>query len=153
DYHFGTTAQLVVQKDINAIDPLHPTAAENANNPANPRQLVVGTAVVWTYLVSNSGSVPLTVTSITDDAGTPGVSGDDFHPRYVSGDVNNNGKLAPGETWLYTSSGVVSYQVKAGLYGNTVTVIGTPAPAPAVTATASDYHFGTAAALVVQKDI
>jgi Bacterial Ig domain/RTX calcium-binding nonapeptide repeat (4 copies) len=153
NYHFGTDTILSVQKDINAVDPLHPTAAEDANNPNNPRQLVVGTNVVWTYLLTNPGTVPLTINSITDDAGTPTLPGDDFHPVYVSGDANNNHLLDAGETWLYTSAGVVSYQVKAGLYGNTANATATGTNGQLVTASASNYHFGTSTPLVLQKDI
>src|SRR5262249_5495874 len=77
------------------------------------------------------------------DAGTPTVTTDDFTPKYVSGDVNNNGKLDPGETWLYTSSGVVSYQVHAGLYGNTATVTAKSTGNQTFTASDANYHFGT----------
>src|SRR5262249_4097763 len=125
DDHFGNTAALTIQKDINAVDPLHPSAAEDANDPANPHVLPFGTSAVWTYLVTNTGTVPMTIASITDDAGTPTTTSDDFRPKLVSGDVNNNKLLDPGETWLYTSSGVVTYKAKAGLYGNTATVTAT----------------------------
>src|SRR5262249_23897187 len=70
NYHFGTNTILRVQKDINAVDPLHPTAAGDANDPNNPRQLVVGTNVVWTYLLTNPGLVPLTINSVKNDATT-----------------------------------------------------------------------------------
>src|SRR5206468_3944983 len=99
------------------------------------------------------GTVPLTITSITDNAGTPSVPGDDFIPSYVSGDANKNGLLDPGETWLYTSAGVVSYQVHTGFYGNTASVTATPTGGSTVTASDPNYHFGTNTALVVQKDI
>jgi uncharacterized repeat protein (TIGR01451 family) len=144
---------LVIQKDVNAVDPLHPTAAEDSNDPSNPRQLVIGTPVVWTYLVTNPGSVPLTITSITDDAGTPGVLGDNFRPKYVSGDTNNNDLLDPGETWLFTSSGVVSYNAQAGLYGNTITVTGTGTNGQPVTTTAMNWHLGTEPSLFILKAI
>src|SRR5262249_30180929 len=45
-----------IQKSINAVDPLHPTAAEDANDPNNPRMLLIGSSVVWTYLVTNTGT-------------------------------------------------------------------------------------------------
>ena len=77
-----------------------------------PRKLAVGTNVVWTYLLTNTGTVPSTITSFKDDAGTPGITGDDFEPKYVSGDANSNHLVDPGETWLYTSSTVVTYHVR-----------------------------------------
>src|SRR5207248_3346956 len=119
----------------------------------NPRQLVVGSNVVWTYLLTNPGTVSLTISSFTDDAGTPTVPGDDFSPKYVSGDANNNNKLDPGETWLYTSAGVVTYTVHAGLYGNTATVTTRGTANQTFTAADPNYHFGTDTLLVVQKDI
>src|SRR5262249_54411204 len=90
----GTPA-IAIQKDVNAADPLHPSAAENANDPLNPRLLPLGANLVWTYLLTNPGNVGLTLgpTPITDDNGTPTVPGDDFHPKYVSGDANSNGLL------------------------------------------------------------
>jgi hypothetical protein len=60
---------------INALDPLHPTVTENAY--AAPGVLLpVGTNIVWTYLVSNDGSTPITI-SIRDDAGMPAILADD----------------------------------------------------------------------------
>src|SRR5262249_32966406 len=122
--------------------------------PANPRILTVGTNVVWTYLVSNPGSVPLTVVSVRDDNGTPNVPGDDFSPRYVSGDADNDGLLDPGETWLYTSAVVVTYTVQPNLYGNLGSVAATTPGGQTITA-ASDpsYHLGNVPTLFILKAI
>src|SRR5262249_22195215 len=146
--------------DINAADPLHPTPAEDANDPANPRPLLVGTNVVWTYLLTNPGTVAMAVTSITDDAGTPTVPNDDFTPlpvlqtgtTYNVGDANKNGLIDPGEAWLYTSAGAVTYKVRAGLYGNTATVTATGG-GQTVTVSDPNYHFGNVAPLTIQKAI
>jgi Ca2+-binding RTX toxin-like protein len=160
NYHFGTDTLVNIRKAINAADALHPTATEDANDPANPRLLGSGTSVVWTYLLTNPGVVPLTITSITDDAGTPGVPGDDFHPVYVSGDTNNNHLLDPGETWLYTSTGAVyvstgqpvpTYQAQAGLYGNTATATATGTTGTTVTASDVNWHFGSTPQIFVRK--
>ena len=40
----------------------------------------VGALLEWTYLVSNVGFTPIIVTNVTDDAGTPGDTSDDFVP-------------------------------------------------------------------------
>src|SRR5262249_18614042 len=146
----GGSAARTPEKGINAAHPLHPTAAEDANDPSNPRRLLTGTSVVWTYLLTNPGTQPLTIASLQDDAGTPSVAGDDSIPQYVSGDANHNNKLDPGETWLYTSSGVVTYKVKAGLYLNTATVTATASGNQTVTASDPNYHFGTNTLLAVQ---
>ncbi|HVK13697.1 MAG TPA: hypothetical protein VM597_33430, partial [Gemmataceae bacterium] len=138
-----------IKKAVNAANPLQPTATEDANDPNNPRTLAVGTTVVWTYLVTNTGTVPLTVTSLIDDNGTAATA-DDFNPQRVSGDSNANNLLDPGEVWLFTSAGVVSQTVVAGLYGNfaTVTAVGS-----AGTATARDaaYYVGATPGLVIRK--
>src|SRR5258706_6106589 len=143
-YHFGagTDTTLRLQKDVNAADPLHPTAAEDANDASNPRLLLVGSNAVWTYLLTTFSATPLAVGSFTDDAGTPALTSDDFTPKFVSGDSNNNHLLDAGETWLYTSSGVVSYQVHAGLYGNIAKVIATGAGHSSTDSDAG-YHFVT----------
>src|SRR5262249_1592027 len=140
NYHIGTDAIVSIRKSINAADPLHPTAAEDANDPNNPRLLATGTAATWTYLVTNPRLPPLTVNHITDAVGTPGVPGDDFHPAYVSGDANNNHLLDVGETWLYTSQGVVNYSVQPGQYGNLATVAASGPSGQTVTANDPSYH-------------
>jgi hypothetical protein len=59
-------------------------------------------------VVANTGDVRLTIqpglTGISADAGTPLDESDDFVPTLVSGDVNANGFLDPGEHWAYTGS-------------------------------------------------
>jgi hypothetical protein len=115
--------------------------------------VAVGSNVTWTYLLTNPGSTPLTISSFKDDAGTPGNSADDFSPKFVSGDTNNNKKLDPGETWLYTSAGVVSYQAQGGLYVNTATATATGSTGTTVTASDLNYHFGTTPGIFVLKAI
>ena len=97
--HFGVAAQIQVQKAVNAVNPLSPTAAEDANS-APGVYLPAGASVTWTYLVTNPGNVALEALSLVDDAG--------LNPIRVSGDANNNGLLDPGETWLYRSVGTVN---------------------------------------------
>src|SRR6185503_5532900 len=102
-------------------DSLNPTGAEDADL-APGRAFQVGTNITWTYLLSNQSGGPLSVTSIRDDAGTPANPADDFSPLYVSGDANANNLLDAAEVWLFTSTGVRSYQVFEGQYGNIATV-------------------------------
>jgi hypothetical protein len=130
-----------IEKAINAVDPFNPTAAEDADDPNNPASLVIGTDVVWTYLVINDSDVTITVdkaTGVVDDHGTPNDLSDDFHPLFVSGDTQTKGRLSPGEVWLFTSAGVIDFQVQDELYGNLATVTGT---ADGVTATDDDPNF------------
>jgi len=89
-----------------------PNVSEEGDDTANQLYLAVGSAVVWTYRVTNTGTIPLQVTALVDNRGTRNV-----------GDGNANGLLDVGEVWLYTSQGVVTYAVRGGqlLSGATVT--------------------------------
>src|SRR5204862_224253 len=141
--------RLQLTNAVNAVDPLHPTAAEDANS-APGVILTAGTAVTWTYLLTNTGTSAVTVTSLRDDNGTPTNSADDFSPAYVSGgDANGNGLLDVGETWLYTSAGakyvstgqpVPTYAVKTGQYGSTA-ALSAAVPGTTLTAAGSDKNY------------
>ncbi len=113
----GTGGGIRIKKAIDAANPLAPTPAEEADAPTGP-VLAVGAAITWTYRVSSTSSSPLTITMITDDNGTPNTAGDDLTPVYVSGDANLNGKLDPGEVWLYRATGTAVL----GQYTNTGSV-------------------------------
>ncbi len=77
-----------IEKATNGVD---------ADNPTGP-QLVVGSTVTWTYVVTNTGDVPLANVIVTDDQA--GVT-----PVYQSGDTNNDNLLDLTETWTYTATG------------------------------------------------
>ena len=63
-----------------------------------------GDTLQYEYLVSiPDGFEPIHDVVVTDDAGTPGDTGDDFHPSYISGDGGIIGTLEDGEEWLYRS--------------------------------------------------
>ncbi|MGH3370352.1 MAG: Calx-beta domain-containing protein, partial [Nocardioidaceae bacterium] len=143
-HHFGSDPHIDVEKAINAVDPWHPTSLEDADGAPIP-ELLIGTPVVWTYLVSNSGNVPLTGIVLVDDNGTPGDPSDDFFPDYIGGDANGDGLLDVDEVWLFTSAGVRSYVVVAGTYTNRAVVTGR-APVTNVEVTDADVasHFGSA---------
>lgn len=64
---------------------------------ASPTSLPVGGgAVTYTYTVTNPGTFVLSSVSVTDDMVSP--------VTYVSGDVNDDDMLQPGETWIYTAT-------------------------------------------------
>ena len=74
---------------------------------------MIGTALVWTYLLFNDGTDPIDVFGVMDDRGTPDVN-DDFVAMpvldakgYNVGDLDHDGLLDHGEVWRYTSAGVV----------------------------------------------
>ncbi len=86
-----------------------------------------GDTIVYSYRVTNSGSLPLSDILVTD------VNVQEL--IYNSGDINSNGYLDVGETWLFSSS----YLVKAGESGlviNTATVSGTGPNSEIATASA-----------------
>jgi uncharacterized repeat protein (TIGR01451 family) len=84
-----------------------------------------GGAVAYTYTVTNPGVVPIHNVVVTDDKCSP--------VSYVSGDVNGNDLLDPGEIWIYTCKTNISASTS-----NTATVEGT-----ANGLTAVDYAFAT----------
>src|SRR5690349_19984142 len=62
--------------------------------------------------------MPLTRTSLLDDAGTPGVAADDFTPTLIAQSINSDSVLDPGEVWLYRATGTAV----RGQYANSAAV-------------------------------
>jgi len=110
-----------IEKATNGID---------ADLPTGP-QITVGDEVTWTYVVTNPGNVPLSNIMVTDNM--PGVN-----PSYVSGDVDEDGILQPGEEWLYEATGVA----EAGQYANVGTVVGSPPTGANVTDSDPSHYIG-----------
>lgn len=63
-----------------------------------------GGTILWEYVVTNCGNLPLSNIIVTDDNGTPGNPADDWSPTYVSGD-NGDLVLQTNKTWIYRASG------------------------------------------------
>ncbi len=122
---------------------------EDADVPTGPEGSVGG-VVVWNYVVTNPGSVGLTAVAVSDDAGTPGDTGDDFSAEPVLdgavnvGDADGDGVLDPGEAWRFTADGIIV----EGQYANLGTAVGQPATADGtpigvpVRATDPSHHLG-----------
>ena len=110
--HFGAVAGIDIEKATNG---------EDADSPTGP-VLAVGSTATFTYVVTNTGNVPLAGVVATDDNGTPGNTADDFNPTFVGGDTDNDGLLDLTETWTYTASATVV----AGQYTNISDVVGNP---------------------------
>ncbi|SBT04806.1 hypothetical protein ACCAA_180070 [Candidatus Accumulibacter aalborgensis] len=79
--------------------------------------LTPGTAVTWTYKVTNTGTMAFARSDvvIVDDNGTPLNTSDDLSTTgldlkkitYLSGDLQSDNILSPGEVWLYQATGTV----------------------------------------------
>lgn len=71
--------------------------AEVSINVINPSTTLSKTAkvdITYTYRETNTGDDPLSAVSVSDDKCSP--------VSFSSGDANSNGKLDPGETWIFT---------------------------------------------------
>lgn len=123
------------QPGINLLKLTNGTDNDSPTGPFVP----VGSAVTWTYNVTNTGNVPLTITSLTDDQGVV--------PVYQSGDTDSNGLLDLTETWVYTASGFA----QAGQYANVGTVNGKDSFGDTVNSSNPDHYFGAAPAIQLIK--
>jgi hypothetical protein len=123
--YFGVSDQqisITLQKYSNGLDA----------DTAPGLYVLVGSTVTWTYTFTNTGSVPLSDVTITDDNGTPGDTSDDFT-------VCTTASLAPDASDTCSSSG----PAVAGQYTNLGTATGTPpAGLDDVSATDPSNYFG-----------
>jgi uncharacterized repeat protein (TIGR01451 family) len=129
---FLTSASPCVSTCGPAIDIVKLT--NGTDNDTAPGALVeAGSTVTWSYQVKNTGNVPLTNVTVTDDQGVT-----------VSCPKDT---LAVGESMTCTASGTA----QAGQYTNVGTVTGTPPTGPDVTDSNPDNYFGSAPAIDIVK--
>ena len=116
-HYFAMNPKIVLKKYTNGFD---------ADVPPGPG-LPLGSAVTWTYVVTNTGNVVLTNVMLTDDKIGPITC-----PKTT---------LAVNETMTCTANGVAA----AGQYANTGVITGTNQlnPAQKVTSTDPSHYFGT----------
>ncbi len=116
--------------------------------------LAAGSAVVWTYKVTNDGNVVLSVPTVVDDNGTADAGDDLTTTQLVDGDnvnvgdTNQNGLFDSGEIWQFTAAGTAV----AGAYANVGTATAS-FDALGITVTDSDEssYFGAAPSITVDK--
>jgi hypothetical protein len=132
DHRFGdmTTGRLVLPAP--AIKLVKLTNGTDNNVPTGPI-VAVGSTVTWTYNVTNTGNVPLTNVTVTDDKlGSDGI--------VCVGSTNNViATLSPGATATCSATGTAV----AGQYTNLGTATGTW-NASTLTATDPDNYFAKA---------
>ncbi len=108
EWTFTDIQSSIIETDFEAspsIDIEKYTNGHDADLPTGPT-LSPGQAVTWTYIITNTGDVPLSNVNVTDDQG--------LIPVYQSGDNNNNNILDVGEVWIYEATGVT----QCGQYAN-----------------------------------
>jgi uncharacterized repeat protein (TIGR01451 family) len=108
------------------------TNGEDADFVPGPAVLV-GSPVLWTYVVTNTGDVDLTAVTITDDKGVAVIC-----PKTT---------LQPGESMTCTGQGTAL----GGPYANTGTASGQPPEGPAVTASDPSHYIGLVAGIDLEK--
>jgi hypothetical protein len=114
-HYFGQAPEIQLEKLVNGLD---------ADTLASAPKLLNGSAVLWSYVVVNTGDVALSAVAVTDDRGVA-VS----CPKAV---------LDPGESMICTGSG----SAVAGQYTNVGTATGQPALGPAVSDDDPASYFG-----------
>ena len=130
--HYETvpaTPGIDLEKTTSGPSNANPTAADydNEDTPdgAGVPVLTAGSAVTWTYKLTNTGNVDFAKAdlALVDDNGTPTNAADDMSIAngkiaYVSGDDGDN-VLEAGESWLYEAHGTVQ---SLGVLGAATTI-------------------------------
>ncbi|MGE3343271.1 MAG: SdrD B-like domain-containing protein, partial [Vicinamibacterales bacterium] len=115
-----------------SISLIKKTNGTDNNTPTGP-VVEVNSTVTWTYEVTNTGNVPLTNVTVTDDK--------------LSGNICVVPTLAPGASTTCSATGTAT----AGQYANTGFVTGTPPSGPNVTDDDPDHYFGALPSIALIK--
>lgn len=102
----------VTDTDDHIMDVLHPSINVEKTGPNSAN---AGDTVTYTFTVTNTGDVPLSIYSVEDS-----ITGDG---EYVSGDTNLNDVLDLDETWIFTGKYTIPVKQTAPVV-NTVTACG-----------------------------
>ncbi len=122
-HYFGSQPIIDIEKATNG---------EDADTPTGP-YIPVGDAVNWTYVVTNTGNVPLTNVIVGDDQGVAVSCPQDT--------------LAVAESMTCTAAGIAT----PGQYANIGDVAGTPPVGPPVADSDPSHYFGESPAMDIEK--
>ncbi|MDP3696040.1 MAG: hypothetical protein Q8R42_08005, partial [Desulfocapsaceae bacterium] len=122
-HYFGSSSQIDLEKHTNGQD------ADTGTGP----YLVTGSAVNWTYMVTNTGNTQISGVTVTDNMGVA-----------VSCPAAT---LAAGASMTCTGSGTAI----AGQYANIGTVVGTSLAGTDVTDSDPSHYFGSSPAVTIKK--
>jgi len=123
-HYRGVTPGIQLEKLING---------EDADDSAHAVPLMAGAPVLWSFVVTNTGDVPLSDVAVTDDP-----------IRSITCPKNT---LEPGESMTCTASGIA----EAGLDCDTGTVVGTSPQTTTVTSSDSACYLGNTASIAIEK--
>jgi len=112
---------------------------DTVSNGADGLNILESREIIWTYNVSNTGNVPLSGVSLSDDK-----EGTIANP--MSGDTNSDGLLDTNEVWTYTKTGTA----QAGNYSNTGRVTGIYNGTPVTSFDPSSY-FGARPGMAIDQ--
>jgi len=121
------------------------TNGEDANAAPGPT-ILAGGPVQWTYIISNTGNVPIADISVTDDNGTPFTEADDFTAACESTN------LGPGDEQTCSATA----QAVIGPYANNAEVfvqpkIGSTPIGPSITDSDLSHYFGANISYTLEK--
>jgi len=136
----GPGDEATVTVNVVAPPPMPAITLIKVTGDGDGMEVLAGSAIVWSYVVANTGNVDLQFDmafGLVDDNGTADLS-DDFNPVYLSGDTNGDGLLSVGESWDFEFHGKAVY----GDYANMATATAYFGDVE-VTATDGSSYFGT----------
>ena len=135
-HYFGARPGVTIEKRTNGED------ADAAPGPT----ILVGGPVHWTYVITNTGNVPIADITVTDDNGTPLSTLDDFTA------ICNSTNLGPGGGQICTADG----QTVIGPYANVAEVsaqptVGTTQIGPLLASSDLSHYFGAEISYILEK--
>lgn len=129
-HYFGRNIAIDLEKSTNGQD------ADTGTGPV----VAVGAEVTWTYVVTNTGNVPLTGVEVVDDNGTPNLAADDIT-------IATGVSLAVGESRTFTHQATAT----AGQYENVAMATASDGASAMATDSDPSRHFGAVTGINIEK--